>query len=147
MTATRTHSVGSTQEVSQVLRTPAAAPGDAVDHFRSRLAFETDPSDLHADLDGGVPGIVVVDARSGEAFGRSHIPGAINLPHREITAGTTAGLDRDALYVTYCWGPGCNSSTKGALRLAELGFRVKELIGGIEYWRREGYEVTAGGSS
>jgi rhodanese-related sulfurtransferase len=147
MTATRTPSAAAAQEVSQVLRTPAADPGDAVDHFRSRLAFETDPSDLHADLESGVPGIVIVDARSGEAFGRSHIPGAINLPHRELTADSTAELDRDALYVTYCWGPGCNSSTKGALRLAELGFRVKELIGGIEYWRREGYEVASGDAS
>jgi rhodanese-related sulfurtransferase len=43
--------------------------------------------------------------------------------------------------VTYCWGPGCNAATKGAARLAALGFRVKEMIGGIEYWRREGHPV------
>ena len=43
--------------------------------------------------------------------------------------------------VTYCCGPGCNSSTKAALRLASLGFRVKELIGGLEYWLREGGQV------
>ena len=146
MTVTPAHSAVDAHEVSQVLRTPAADPGDAVDHFRSRLAFETDPSDLHADVESGVPGIVIVDVRTAEAFGRSHIPGAVNLPHREISADTTAELDRDALYVTYCSGPGCNSSTKGALRLAELGFRVKELIGGIEYWRREGYELASGGS-
>ena len=147
MTATHIRSALDTEEVSQVLRTPAADPGDAVDHFRSRLAFETDPSDLHADVESGVPGIVIVDARSREAFGRSHIPGAINLPHHEISADTTAGFDRGALYVTYCWGPGCNGSTKGALRLAQLGFRVKELIGGIEYWRREGYELASGEAS
>ena len=147
MTATHTNPAVDADKVSQVRRTPAADPGDAVDHFRSRLAFETDPSDLHADVESGVPGIVIVDARSREAFGRSHIPGAVNLPHREITAETTAGLDRDALYVTYCSGPGCNGSTKGALRLAELGFRVKELIGGIEYWRREGHELASGETS
>ena len=28
---------------------------------------------------------------------------------------------------------------KGALKLAELGFRVKELIGGIDWWKRDGY--------
>lgn len=144
MTATHTPSALDAEQVSQVLRTPAAEPGDAVDHFRSRLVFETDPSDLHADLESGAAGIVIVDARSREAFGRSHIPGAVNLPQHEITADTTARFDRDALYVTYCSGPGCNGSTKGALRLAELGFRVKELIGGIEYWRREGYELASG---
>lgn len=141
MTVTSTPAPTSIETVSLVRQTPAAAPRDALEHFRSRLAFETDPSDLHADLESGVPGIIVVDARSREAFDRSHIPGAVSLPHREITAETTASLDRDALYVTYCWGPGCNAATKGAARLAELGFRVKELIGGIEYWGREGYAV------
>jgi rhodanese-related sulfurtransferase len=36
-------------------------------------------------------------------------------------------------------GPGCNGSTRAAARLAALGFQVKELIGGLEYWKREGY--------
>jgi rhodanese-related sulfurtransferase len=43
--------------------------------------------------------------------------------------------------VTYCWGPGCNSSTKAALKLASLGFKVKEMIGGLEYWRHEGLPI------
>src|SRR5207245_11627846 len=43
--------------------------------------------------------------------------------------------------VVYCWGPACNAATKAAVRLAALGFRVKEMIGGIEYWDREGYGV------
>ena len=31
--------------------------------------------------------------------------------------------------------------TKGALNMAKLGFSVKELMGGIEWWRRDGYET------
>jgi rhodanese-related sulfurtransferase len=45
---------------------------------------------------------------------------------------TAARLNFDALYVTYCDGIGCNASTKGALKLAELGYKVKELMGGID---------------
>lgn len=41
--------------------------------------------------------------------------------------------------VTYCWGPGCNGGTRAAL--AELGHQVKEMLDGIEYWIREGFEV------
>jgi rhodanese-related sulfurtransferase len=52
---------------------------------------------------------------------------------------STKQLDRNLLYVTYCDGIGCNGSTKGALKLAELGFQVKELVGGIEWWKRDGY--------
>jgi rhodanese-related sulfurtransferase len=43
--------------------------------------------------------------------------------------------------VTYCWGPGCDGATRAALALARIGFRVKEMIGGIEYWTREGLPV------
>ena len=43
--------------------------------------------------------------------------------------------------VTYCWGPGCNGATRAALTLAGLGFRVREMLGGFEYWAREGLPV------
>ena len=64
-----------------------------------------------------------------EAFAEGHIPGAVNFPHRTMNEDSTANLDRDALYVTYCDGIGCNASTKGALNMTRLGFRVKELDG------------------
>ena len=50
--------------------------------------------------------------------------------------------DRDADIVVYCWGPGCNGSTKAAFTLASLGYHhVRELIGGFEYWAREGLAI------
>ena len=35
---------------------------------------------------------------------------------------------------------------KGILKMAEPGFEVKELIGGLDWWKRDGYstEGTAG---
>jgi hypothetical protein len=47
----------------------------------------------------------------------------------------------DTPVVVYCWGPGCNGAHKGALNFALLGYQVKEMIGGFEYWSREGYQV------
>ena len=126
---------------SFVLEHPAAAPADAHRHFASRLSVETDPSDVHADLDRGVSRIVVIDARSAQHFAECHVPGAISLPHRTITAETTAAMSRDVCVVVYCWGPACNAATKAGARLSALGFQVKEMIGGLEYWRREGYAV------
>ncbi|MNI96727.1 hypothetical protein D3C73_1552420 [compost metagenome] len=38
----------------------------------------------------------------------------------------------------YCWGPACNGASKACARLAAAGYRVKEMLGGIEYWRKEG---------
>jgi rhodanese-related sulfurtransferase len=124
---------------SAVLETPAAEPEEASRHFSGRLAFETDVSDLMADLNKRNTDFVVVDTRSPRSFAQCHIPGAINLP--KIDATTTSELPTEKVYILYCWGPGCNGSTKGAMRLNQLGFRVKELIGGIEYWRKEGGAV------
>ena len=64
----------------------------------------------------------------------------------EAAAEAVAGLPAGALLVTYCWGPGCNAATKAAARLARLGFRVKEMLGGFEYWEREGHPVERTGA-
>jgi len=122
---------------SFVLDPAPASPEEARRHFAAKLAFETDPADLALDLERRTANLVVVDSRSPQAYEACHIPGAINLPTRTITAESTAQLPRDAVLVVYCWSPGCNGSTRAALRLASLGFRVKELIGGLEYWRLE----------
>ncbi|MEW1837088.1 rhodanese-like domain-containing protein [Nonomuraea angiospora] len=118
----------------------------ALAHFAARLAFETDVSDVAADLAAGVPGVVVVDSRSRESWDQGHIEGAVHLPTAEIAARAPGLVPREAAVVTYCWGPGCNGATRAALEFAKLGYRVKEMIGGFEYWAREGFPVeTASG--
>jgi len=107
-------------------------------HYRNKLQFEIDSWDLKVAREAGER-ITVIDARSRQAFAREHIPGAISIPHREMSRQATAAIDRDALVVAYCDGIGCNASTKGALKMTELGFRTKELIGGLDWWKRDGH--------
>jgi hypothetical protein len=48
------------------------------------------------------------------------------------------------VYVVYRDRIGCDASTKGAHKLARLGFRTKELLellGGLDWWSREGHPV------
>jgi rhodanese-related sulfurtransferase len=116
-----------------------------IEFFEAKLAFEIDAFDLFTALNEGER-IVIVDTRQRHAFENEHIPGAISLPYGEIDHATTKDFRRDVLYVTYCSGIGCNASTKGALHLSELGFKVKELIGGIESWKLDGY-ATEGASA
>lgn len=113
---------------------------DQLRYYNAKLQYEIDPADLHEALGRG-DRILIVDTRIPSAYERSHIPGAINLPHRTMSPATTAGLDKEALVVTYCDGIRCNGSTKGALNMVQLGFRVKELIGGIDCWRYDGFPV------
>ncbi|MEU2880854.1 rhodanese-like domain-containing protein [Streptomyces sp. NPDC007070] len=126
--------------VSPVLRVAPAAPAEAAAHFRASLAFHTDVSDVAAALAaGGDPGFVVVDSRSAEAWDQGHIPGAVHLPTALVPERAEALLDRSVPVVVHCWGPGCDGATRAALALADLGYRVKEMLGGFEYWVREGF--------
>jgi rhodanese-related sulfurtransferase len=127
--------------MSAVLSVPPADPARAAAHFAGRLSFEADVSDVHADLEAGVAGLVVVDSRSDLAWRQGHLPGAVHLPTAEIAARASALVPAGAVVVTYCWGPGCNGATRAALEFARLGFPVKEMIGGYEYWAREGFPV------
>ena len=137
-----THSRSDTQPgSSKVTAISPEDPKTAEIHFRSRLAFETDPSDVYADLQNNSAEIMVIDARTQEAYSKGHVPGAVNLPWRKIDSASTAAMPRNKVLVTYCDGIQCNASTKAAMRLAALGFRVKEMIDGIQGWKREGYPV------
>ncbi|WP_326824363.1 rhodanese-like domain-containing protein [Streptosporangium sp. NBC_01756] len=127
--------------MSAVLGAPAAAPLAAVAHFSARLMFETDVSDVYADLGAGDSRIVVVDSRSLESWRQGHIEGALHLPTAEIAARAPSIISRDVTVVTYCWGPGCNGATRAALEFAKLGYDVKEMLGGFEYWARESFPV------
>jgi rhodanese-related sulfurtransferase len=113
----------------------------AIDHFSNRLRFETDVSDVHADLEAGTAGVIVVDSRSDEAWRQGHLPHAVHLPTRDIAARAAELIPAGTAVVTYCWGPGCNGATRAALEFARLGYDVKEMIGGYEYWVREGFPV------
>jgi rhodanese-related sulfurtransferase len=113
----------------------------AVAFFESRLAFQTDVADVHAAFAGGDPGFVLVDSRGSAAWAQGRIPGAVHLPTAEIPERARLALDQGRRVVTYCWGPGCNGATRAALALARLGYVVQEMLGGIEYWTREGFPV------
>ncbi|MFD4422636.1 rhodanese-like domain-containing protein [Agromyces sp. NPDC058484] len=123
-----------------------AAPAEAAAHFRGRLAVESDVSDVAAALAGPEPGFVLVDTRSDAAWAQGRVPGAIHLPGRRIAAEAAERIPAGTPVVVYCWGPGCNGATRAALEFALLGHPVKEMLGGFEYWVREGfvYETAEG---
>ncbi|MFJ3991393.1 rhodanese-like domain-containing protein [Streptomyces sp. NPDC090032] len=123
-----------------VLRVPPASPAAAAAYFGASLAFHADVSDVASALTaGGDPGFVVIDTRSTASWDQGHVPGAVHLPTALIAEQAERLLAKAVLVVTYCWGPGCNGATRAALALAELGFQVKEMLGGFEYWAREGF--------
>ncbi|WP_347108984.1 rhodanese-like domain-containing protein [Paenarthrobacter sp. S56] len=111
---------------------------NASEYFRAKLQFEIDVMDV-ADA---VPGsLVVVDTRRQSSWDHGHIPGAVHMPTARIPELAAVLVPPGSRVVVYSWGPGCNGSTFAALAFAELGYSVKEMIGGIEYWIRNGLPV------
>jgi rhodanese-related sulfurtransferase len=109
----------------------AAATLLVMNPFETKLQFETDPADVWAAIRAGGADFTLVDARSADSYARAHLPGAVSI-HGELPDGPL---------VTYCWSPGCNAATKAAARLHAAGREVKEMIGGFEYWVREGLPI------
>ncbi|QKW05333.1 rhodanese-like domain-containing protein [Streptomyces sp. NA04227] len=130
-----------------VLRVPPAPAAEAAAYFRASLAFHTDVSDVAAALASATgPGFTLIDTRSTRSWDQGHVPGALHLPTALIPEQAGRLLDPATPVVTYCWSPACDGGVRAALALAELGYQVKEMRGGFEYWVREGfaYETAEG---
>jgi len=119
-----------------------ADPATALAHFEHRLQRETDCSDVHGALERGAD-FVLVDVRAPALYAAGHVPGAVNIPHARMTAERMAQYPKDTAFVVYCAGPHCNGANKAAIRLARLGYRVKEMIGGITGWHDENFALAA----
>ena len=115
-----------------------ADPAAALQHFERRLGFETDCSDVHEGLAQGAD-FILVDVRGAKLFAAGHVPGAVNIPHRTMTAERMAQYPKDTAFVVYCAGPHCNGADKAALKLAHLGRPAKVMLGGVTGWADEGF--------
>jgi rhodanese-related sulfurtransferase len=124
----------------------APAPSTiTIEHFLKRLSVETDCADVSTALRGGDQDFVLLHVvGSPEAYARRHVPGALHLPHREISVERMAEWPEDTLFVAYCAGPHCNGADQAALKLARLGRPVKIMIGGITGWADEGLPFATG---
>lgn len=129
---------------SLVLAFPPAEVEQSLEYLAAKLSYYTDSADVAEDLRNGIQEIVVIDTRAVAWYAAGHIPGAVSFPHRLMNESSTRELDRNKVYITYCDGIGCNGSTQGAYKLAKLGFRVKELIGGLDFWQRDGHPLAIG---
>ncbi|EQM75740.1 MULTISPECIES: rhodanese-like domain-containing protein [Microbacterium] len=108
----------------------------------ARLAYEIDVVAAREAVAAGEA--VLVDTRRLESWDHGHIAGAVHLPTSDVDARLTT-LPRDRTLIVYGWGPGCNGATSTARVLLATGFDVRELLGGYEYWVRNGFEVESSG--
>ena len=125
---------------SHVAAYPAAMPEDVISVYSNKLVMETDCADVYAAFSASEPDFALLrTVGTQEALERRHIPGASHLPHRLISEATLQAWPSDSLFVVYCAGPHCNGADRAALKLAQVGRRVKVMIGGLAGWADEGF--------
>jgi rhodanese-related sulfurtransferase len=103
-------------------------------------------AELWERLQGGEPGLVLVDALAPMSFAASHLPGAISVPPPRVAELAPQRIpDRDAAIVVYCAGPDCDSSVLVGERLVELGYRaVVHYPDGKSGWAAAGLPLEGG---
>ena len=111
-----------------------------IEYFAAKLRYETDPSDVAAAL-AAADRFVLVDTRGHSSWHQGRARGAVHIPRAEIGVRAAEEIPVGTPVVVYCWGPGCNGATRSAIEFLKLGYEVREMIGGFEYWAREGNAV------
>ena len=132
------------QTTSPVCEVSVAESTVAVLHFERLLTLETDCWDVHEAMKQGATDFLLLDVRSPQAFAAGHVANATNLPHGKITERNLACYPADALFVVYCNGPHCNGADRAAAKLARLNRKVKKMIGGVQGWKDEGFDLVKG---
>ncbi len=64
----------------------------------------------------------LVEVLPPEEYAEEHLPGAINIPLKQLDGASTAQLDKQRPVVVYCWDYLCDMSPRAAARLDSLGF-------------------------
>jgi rhodanese-related sulfurtransferase/DNA-binding transcriptional ArsR family regulator len=87
--------------------------------------------------------ITILDVRPEDEFALGHLPGALNIPLRELDA-RLGEIDSKQQIVAYCRGPYCVLSYEAVAQLRPRGFKVRRLEDGLPEWRAAGLPVVTG---
>ena len=105
----------------------------AADYFRAKLSYEITPFSLNNLLPEGKH--VVVDMRDKEKWELERVPGSLNIPLKDLPKRMKE-LPKDKTIVPYCSNIICGLAVRGALQLAESGYSVQMMFGGLEAWKK-----------
>ncbi len=90
--------------------------------------------------------VVVIDVRPEDEYAAGHIPGAVSVPHDQVTR-RLAQLPKRKQIVAYCRGPYCVYAEDAVKLLRSRGYRARRLPEGLPGWRAAGFEVVSGGEA
>jgi ArsR family transcriptional regulator len=86
--------------------------------------------------------MVLLDVRPEDEYGLGHLPGAMNIPLRQLEQRLTE-LPRKQAIVAYCRGPYCVLSFEAVAALRTHGFNVRRFENGFPEWKAAGLPIEA----
>jgi len=89
-------------------------------------------------------GAQLVEVLPQDEYDEEHLPDAIHLPLKTLTAESAAVLDRARPVVVYCWDALCDMSPRAAWRLERLGFDTYDYAVGKVDWLAAGMPSVRG---
>jgi rhodanese-related sulfurtransferase/DNA-binding transcriptional ArsR family regulator len=89
--------------------------------------------------------VTVLDVRPEDEFALSHLPGALNIPLRELEA-RLGEINPEHEIVAYCRGPYCVLAYEAVAQLRARGFKARRLQDGLPEWRAAGLPIIVGGA-
>jgi ArsR family transcriptional regulator len=108
-------------------------------YFRARDQLEpVTTKELIAGLRDG--SVVLLDVRPEDEYGLGHLPGAMNIPLRQLEQRLTE-LPRKQEIVAYCRGPYCVLSFEAVAALRAHSFNVRRFEDGFPEWKAAGLPV------
>ena len=89
------------------------------------------------------PGVLLLDARSADAFAAGHIQGAVNLPFTDFTPESLAAVigDKDRPVLIYCNNNFINDRAPVMMKLRPLALNIQTFINLVGYGYRNVYEL------
>ncbi len=84
--------------------------------------------------------VTVIDVRPPEEYASGHLPGAVNLPLKDLEQRLKE-LPRDQEIVAYCRGPHCVLAFEAVAWLRQKGFQARRLEDGFPEWREAGLPI------
>ncbi len=88
----------------------------------------------------------VVDSRNPDSYQQATIPGAVNVPFKEVISRMDE-LDQQRATIFFCNGPQCGQSPTAIRKLIEAGYPPEKILyyrGGLHDWVTLGLPVAAG---
>ena len=108
-------------------------------YFRARDELEpVAAKELLARLREG--DVVILDVRPEDEYGLGHLPGALNIPLRQLEQRLSE-LPRKQEIIAYCRGPYCVLSFEAVAELRARGFKVRRFEEGFPEWKAAGLPI------